>query len=265
MFNVTKYPHGTISWADGVSTDAASGKQFYMDLMGWTAEDLPIDEHSVYTMFRLDGRSVAGFVQMLPQMQAQGIPSHWQTYITVDDVDALAPKVTELGGTVVAEPFDVFDNGRMIALTDPTGATVALWQANNHPGAEVVNKPGAMCWNELYTRDIERAEAFYGALLGWTFEPMDGPMTYHFIQNNGRMNGGVMVMPDDLADVPPHWLINWSVADVEAALAKLKDLGGSPRTGIEKAEGIGRFVVFSDPQGAVSVLAQLDNPMPWAE
>ena len=134
----------------------AKAKPFYAELMGWEIEDVPMGEGMFYTMYKSDGEHVAGLSQMQPEMQSQGMPSHWSSYVTVDDVDALAGKVTELGGTVISEPFDVFDSGRMMVLQDPTGAIVCLWQAKNHIGSGLVNTPGAMTWNELTTNDPKK-------------------------------------------------------------------------------------------------------------
>ncbi|MCA9915861.1 MAG: VOC family protein, partial [Anaerolineae bacterium] len=173
MFTVTKYPHGTFCWADCASTDATSAKTFYENVMGWTSYDLPLGDGMFYTMFQKDGKTVAGFSQMQPQLQAQGTPSYWSNYVNVEDVDALVGKVKELGGTIIAEPMDVFEEGRMIVLQDPTGAMLSLWQAKNHIGSSLVNTPGSITWNELSTRDAAKAKEFYGSLLGWQFNVDD--------------------------------------------------------------------------------------------
>ena len=71
------------------------------------------------------------------------------------------------------EPFDVMDAGRMAVVADPEGAAFCLWQAGRHKGATVVNEHGALNFNGLATRDVERAKAFYGAVFGW--EVLDLP------------------------------------------------------------------------------------------
>ena len=161
MYTVSKYPHGTFSWADTSSTDSAAAKQFYMDLFGWGKFDIPIGEGMTYTMFQHQGQNVAALSDATPEALEQKIPSHWSCYVTVDDVDALLPVVTANGGQIIYGPMDVFDSGRMAFLMDPTGAALGLWQARNHIGAGIVNTVGAMCWNELLTRDAETAKAFY--------------------------------------------------------------------------------------------------------
>jgi predicted enzyme related to lactoylglutathione lyase len=262
MFTVTRYPHGTFSWADCSSTDAASGKRFYADIMGWEIDDRPIGNGQVYTMFKHDGHSVAAISQILPD--PPGMPSVWTSYITVDDVDALADKVPALGGVVFMPPMDVLEEGRMMMIQDPTGAPVALWQAKNHIGAGLVNTPGAMTWNELAARDLQKAEAFYGTLLGWTFQPGPTP-GYRMIFNGARLNGGIIQMDENWGDMPAHWMVYFSVANLDEALAKVEKLGGKLGTPVVEAPGTGRFAVVIDPQGATCTLIQLTNPLPWSD
>ena len=166
MYKVTKYPHGTFSWAENSSTDPDKAIPFYMDLFGWGKTETPIDETHTYTMFTLEGENAAALSDMLPE----GVPSFWFNYVTVDDADSLAEVVTDNGGAIIYGPADVFDSGRMLIIQDPEGAHMGLWQPKNRLGAGIVNTVGAMCWNELLTRDSDAARAFYGALLGWEFD-----------------------------------------------------------------------------------------------
>lgn len=262
MFKVTKYPHGTFSWADLASTDAPASKKFYSELMGWAVRDIPIGEGQVYTMFEHDGETVCAMSEMQAEMQSQGIPSHWTSYITVDDVDAMVPKIKELGGQVMVDPMDVFEEGRMLVLTDPEGAVVALWQAKNHIGARLVNTPGAMSWNELSTRNPKQAMDFYGKLLGWEFQKMEG-MDYHTFTNKGRMNGGVLEMDENFAGIPANWGVYFSVEDIDKTVNKAPELGGKIVIPTVDAQNM-RFSVIADPTGAVCTFIQME-PEPWTE
>ncbi len=262
-FTVTKYPQGTFCWADNSSTNVDAAKRFYQAVMGWGVEDIPIGSDMFYSMFSCQGKHVAAISAMQPEMQAQGIPSHWNSYISVDNVDTLAEKVITLGGKVVAEPFDVFDSGRMMVIQDPSGATVSLWQPKNHIGASLVNTPGAMIWNELGTHEPQLAQEFFGALLGWTFKPAPQP-GYVVIYNNGRGNGGIITMTEEWKDIPPHWMVYFSVEDIEATLEKVKSNGGQAHFPIISA-GVGRFTVVSDPAGAHFTVFQAEVLEPWIE
>lgn len=263
MFKVTKYPHGTFSWADCNSTNQDAAKQFYADVMGWQVDDVPMGGGQVYTMFKMDGESVAGLGPMQPDVQAMGIPSHWNSYVNVEDVDSITAKAKELGATVLMEPLDVFENGRMSLIQDPTGAQLGLWQPKEHKGAGLVNTPGAMTWNELATRDVAKAQDFFSKLFGWEIEK-DPNMDYYYIKNNGRMNAGMIPMNVEWGDMQPHWMTYFSVADIDQSVEKVKGMGGSVPMEIMSGS-VGRFTVIADPAGAHSTLIQLTNPQPWEE
>jgi predicted enzyme related to lactoylglutathione lyase len=260
MFEVTRYPDATFCWADLATTDTAGGKAFYTTLFGWDYQDRPIAEGVYYTMFQKDGHHVAALGPMQPEQQAQGMPAFWTSYISVDDLEGTVVRVAELGGTVLMGPMDVFEEGRMALVMDPTGAPVALWKAGNHIGAGLVNTVGAMSWNELATRDPERAAAFFTELLGWDVELLE-EIGYRTLTNRGRMAGGIIQIGEDWGDVLPHWMVYFTVADLDQAIAKVKELGGQAMEPME-SPGVGRFAVVGDPQGAVFTVIQLVNPDP---
>lgn len=257
---VTHYPQGTFSWADCISTDAAKSKQFYADVMGWDSDEMPMgDSGAMYTMFKHDGHYVAG---LGPAQVGSPMPSHWMSYVAVDDVDAIAPKVTELGGKILFGPMDVFESGRMISIQDPTGAVLGLWQAKNHIGAGLVNQPGAMLWNELLTRDVEAAKTFYNKLLGWEY--VSDETGYLMIKNNGRYNGGMMQMDDSYGEMPPVWNVYFNVPDIEAAFEKVKAIGGTVvQDQINSAGDAGRFAIVVEPTGATAMLMESHNVDAW--
>ncbi len=260
MTEVESHVHGTPSWCDLSTTDLDGAVAFYTALFGWEAGETGGPETGGYTMFFLRGLPVAAAAPQMAQQAEQGIPPAWTTYITVDDVDATAARVESLGGTLLAPPFDVLEFGRMCVLADPSGAPVALWQAKSHAGAGVVNEPGAMCWNELATRDPDAAGAFFGELLGWDVD-RKGPelADYREFRRAGeqRSIAGCMPMVGEMWPdwLPAHWMVYFAVDDVDATAARAAELGGTvsvPPTDIEP----GRFAVLGDPQGAVfSVIA----------
>jgi hypothetical protein len=245
----TSYTHGTFSWVENATTDQDGTKSFYATLFGWDYDDSPVGDGIYYSMAKLNGKYVAAIAPQQQDERAMGVPPHWNSYITVDDVDAVSARVEELGGTLHAPPFDVMEVGRMSALSDATGAVVYLWQAKQHIGAGLVNAPGAFCWNELATRDPDVAQQFWGGLLGWNFERIDaGPMDYWSISNAGRPNGGMHRMGDETpADVPSYWLVYFAVDSIDAATPN----AGTPVVPKTQAGGENAFAVFSDPAGAV--------------
>jgi predicted enzyme related to lactoylglutathione lyase len=147
-------------------------------------------------------------------------------------------------------------------VQDPGGASFALWQPNRHPGAQLFNAPGSMCWNELATRDVDEAKRFYSALLGWEFAGVRLPnFEYTVIQAGGRDGGGVIPMlGPDWKETPPYWNTYFSIADLDAALATITTTGGKLLFGPREAADAGRFAVVCDPQGAVFTVMQLTQP-----
>ena len=260
VFEVTRYPDATFCWADLATTDTDAGKAFYSALFGWDYQDRPIAEGVYYTMFQKDGHHVAALSPLQPEQQAQGMPALWTSYISVDDLEGTVARVAELGGSVLTGPMDVFEEGRMALIMDPTGATVALWKAGNPRGAGLVNTVGALSWNELATHDPEWAAAFYTGLLGWDAELLE-EIGYRTLTNRGRAAGGIIQIREDWGDVPPHWMVYFTVADLDKAIARIKELGGEAMESMEAA-GVGRFAVVHDPQGAVFTIIQLLNPDP---
>lgn len=244
----TGYPPGTFSWMDLGTTDFAGAKAFYAGLFGWELEDMPAGEGMIYSMARLHGKYVAGIYEQDEEQRAQGIPPNWLSYVTVDDIDARTAEAERLGAAILSPPIDVLDSGRMSLMSDPTGATFAMWQPGKHIGAQVVNVPGALTMNELDTRDVPAAKEFYRSLFGWTFEDVPGGV-YTNVKNGDNLNAGMMELAPEWDDVPPHWRAYFAVDNCEDSLAKIKELGGQVM--VEPTEvPAGRFAVVEDPQGA---------------
>jgi predicted enzyme related to lactoylglutathione lyase len=248
----TKYTPGTFSWADVTTTDQAAAKEFYSGLFGWEAEDMPVGDGVFYSMMHLGGRNVAAISPQQPQQAEAGVPPMWNSYVTVESADAAAARATELGATVHAPPFDVMDAGRMAVVQDPQGAFFMVWEPRQSIGAQVVNGPGALSWNELSSPDVDASAAFYGELFGWTPQPFEGmPEQYVVVQNDGRGNGGIRELGDQPA--PPHWLPYFGIDDISRGLARVTELGGSVLAGPIDI-GIAKIGIVQDPQGATFAL-----------
>jgi predicted enzyme related to lactoylglutathione lyase len=249
----SQYTPGTFSWTDCTTTDQDGAKAFYSALFGWELEDNPVGDGVVYTMAKLDGRSVAAISPQPEQQRDAGAPPVWNSYITVQDADQTLARARELGATVHADAFDVMDAGRMGVIQDPHGAYFLVWQPNQHIGAGLVNAPGALCWNELGSPDPEGSAGFYGSLLGWTTEPMEGADPPYLVIRtaDGHTNGGIRTpMPPG---TPPFWLVYFACEDIDGSLAKVSELGGSVLMAATDI-GIAKIGVAQDPQGAVFAL-----------
>ena len=253
------YASGTPSFVDLATSDQAAAKSFYGSLFGWTYDDMPVDESTVYSMAKLGGKTVAAIAPQQPEQAAAGVPPHWQMYVTSSDVDAAAAKVEGAGGKLHMGPFDVFDAGRMAVVQDPSGAFFLLWTPINNIGCELVNEPGAFTWSELVAPPNDKTADFYKTVTGMQLvsAPMPDGSTYDAFSLDGTPEGmlaGTMAPP--MPGIPPHWSIYFGAADVDASAAEVKQLGGS--VVVEPFDiPVGRMAVCSDPQGATFNVFQM--------
>lgn len=261
MSERTSYAPGTPCWVElGAVPDIERAVDFYGGLFDW---DVPVPENAEqtggYRQAMLRGKPVAG---MMPLMQ-EGQPTAWNTYVSVEDADATAAKVREGGGTVLAEPMPVMDLGRMAVFADPSGAVFGIWQPGTFVGAEIVNEPNAVVWNELNTRDPEAAKSFYGGVFDWSFEDREFETgTYTGIKAGGDSVGGMIDISGRAPDeVPPHWLVYFAVEDVDATAVKATETGGAVVLEPFDIAEVGRIAILKDPFGAVFAAMTPDPSM----
>lgn len=244
---VTKHDQGRFCWAELQTSDGPGAKAFYTALMGWDAEDNPMGPDMVYTMYKVSGESVGAQYED----KSSQAPPYWGTYIAVDDADGTVARAKELGGTILMEPFDVMEHGRMAVIQDPTGAVFSIWQPKNHIGYTLINEPGAVCWNELYTNDTAAAAAFYSGLFGYGTKESQMSMPYTEFQQDEKSIAGMMAITPEMGEVPPHWSIYFTVTNCEETFAKANELGASVIVAPMEVPGIGTMAIMQDPQGAV--------------
>jgi predicted enzyme related to lactoylglutathione lyase len=255
MAEVTRRAPGQFCWPELATTDQAAAKAFYTSVFGWTTEDRPIGPGATYTIAKLRGLEVGAIYQ---QEKEKTAPSHWNVYVSVDSADEASARARQLGATVVAEPFDVLDAGRMAVIHDPSGAPLCLWQARRSIGARIVDEPGAMCWCELATTDPARAGRFHSEMFGWKLKPSGGGYTE--FQRGGLSIGGMMEITPEWGKVPPHWLTYFAVAECDGTATKAQKLGAQARVPPRHIPNVGRFAVLIDPQGAPFAIIRMDVP-----
>src|SRR3954462_3443986 len=266
MSDQDRYIPGVPCWVDTTNPDPESAVAFYGSLFGWEVEDvMPPGSPARYHVARIRGGAVAA-VGSPPE----GAPPRavWNTYIWVTDADETAAKVRAAGGNVLMEPDDVGDAGRMAVFADPAGATFRVWQPGQHRGAAVVNEHGSLNFNDLHTRDLDAAQAFYGAVFGWDLLTVGGgamwalPGYGDFLeQRNPGMREGMAQMgaPERFEDVvasvnprsegAPHWGVTFAVDDADAIAARAAELGGRVIVPPFDAPWV-RMTIIADPQGA---------------
>jgi predicted enzyme related to lactoylglutathione lyase len=270
------YIPGVPCWVDTSQPDPEAALGFYTGLFGWEFENvLPAEAPGQYFIGRLHGGDVAA-VGSIPESMPQ--LAMWNTYIWVESADETAAKVRDAGGSVVMEPFDIMDFGRMAVFADPEGAVFCVWHAKEHRGARVVNEHGSLNFNGLNTRDVDAAKSFYGSVFGWTTLALSAGEMWtlpgygdHLERDNPGLRkqmadmGGpvgfedvvasINPIGDDQPDTPPHWSVTFGVDDAHATAAKATELGGTvvvPPLDVPWS----RLTVIRDPQGATLIASQ---------
>ena len=259
MAKFESYQQGTPSWIEYSSADQQASKDFYAALFGWDYDVNPMNDEQgnevgTYATAKVQGDEVAGLGPVMAPDQS----ASWGVYLAADDVDAVVKKAQDAGGQVLAGPMDIGDMGRMAWVLDPGGAAVGLWQAGSFAGCRRANEPGTNSWNELTVADPPATAAFYSEILGIGVDQQDmGPDTpaYTSLSVEGRTVAGTMPLQPGMQ---PHWNVYFNVEDVDATVARAKELGATEFAPAFDVPGVGRVGYLKDPQGAAFNLFQ--NP-----
>lgn len=259
------YEEGEFCWVDLATSDLDGAVGFYGDLLGWEFEPAGTKEETGgYGFFKYNGKQVCG----AGPIQAAGQHPAWSSYVKVADADAAAAKVTEAGGNVMAQPFELpADAGRMAVCQDAEGAFFSIMQQRQHKGAELVNEIGSWTWNNLVCRELDKEKAFYAAVFGWDIQKVEeaGPdAPFYMWQMEGQqweegLAGGQIMGSDFPDEVPPHWQVYFCVESTDAAVEKTKSAGGMLLFGPERIP-VGTLAIFNDPQGANFAIIEPDYP-----
>lgn len=261
MTVVTEYANGIFCWPELVADNLDAAKSFYSNLFNWEMQENPMGEDMVYVMAHRGGKYISAMYSMMDDLREQNIPTHWLSYVAVDDIDARAAKAAELGAIVHYGPADVPGAGRMAVIQEPGGAAFALWQGNKHIGAELVNEYGTVCWNELWTADAEKSGDFYNKLFGWTSQSQDmgDGNIYHIFSLGDKMVGGMAQLTEEMKGMPPNWGIYFSVDNCDASAEQAKSAGATIHVPPTDIPGTGRFSLLQDPQGAMFSIIKLEE------
>jgi uncharacterized protein len=285
------YQHAVPCWVDTWQPDADAAVAFYKDVFGWEAEDtMPDGVPGKHYMCRLRGRDVAAVASRPegapPLMRGRTDDARardsatrnrseerpvwgWTTYVWVEDAEAIVPRVIEAGGSVLKDLFESLDGGRIALVADPAGAALGIWQPGEHKGAQLVNEPSAWSMSRLSTDDPDGAKRFYAGVFGWDAESFalgDAEMTLWKVpgyvggepqQPGSREVIATMGPAGENGEAPPHWGVDFWIADVDAAVDRAAERGARIVTGPYEIPGVGmRRADLVDPQGANLSLTQ---------
>ena len=270
MSDQDRYIPGVPCWIDTTQPDPQAAVAFYGELFGWEFEDvMPPGSAGRYYVARIRGRDVAAVGS-----QPEGAPpmAVWNTYVWVTDADETAAKVRAAGGTVLMEPDDVGDAGRLGVFADPAGAAFCVWQAREHRGAAVVNEHASLNFNVLHTRDLDGAQSFYRSVFDWELLDVGGGFAWalpgygDFLEQRrpGMREGmaqmgaperfedvvaSLSLISDDQPDGTARWGVTFAVDDADAIAARAAELGGQVSVPPFDAPWV-RMTIITDPQGA---------------
>ena len=263
MSDRSSYEPGEFCWVDLTVPDTEAAAAFYKELLGWDWEAGGAETFGYGVFTAGDDKRLAG----MGQTQSEEQPPAWASYVSVADADETAGKVKDAGGSVVVEPFDVVDIGRMAGLSDPQGAFFGVWQPKSHIGAQRVNEIGCWTWSNLLTRDLEGMKRFYREVFGWETakneEAPEGILNWHLEgQRWPEGLGGLMQITDELpAEMPSLWEVYFLVEDLDKGMDTIKSAGGQLTAGPIEIP-VGRIAAGTDPQGAHLALMEPDYPEP---
>jgi uncharacterized protein len=238
---------GKFIWHELLTNDTAAATAFYPKVLPWRIQASSMPGYSIW---------MAGQAQVGGLMAAEsgGTPPHWLVYVGTPSVDATCAQAQGLGARVLKAPTDIPNVGRFAVLTDPQGATFAVFTPAAGSPPPQQPQVGGFSWHELATTDVAAALRFYGELFGWRKGPghdMGGAMgVYQLIEQGSSQVGGMYnVQSVQGSATPPSWLSYTHVADVNRAIGAAKAAGGRLLHGPMEVPGGSWIALLMDPQG----------------
>ncbi|MCC6868829.1 MAG: VOC family protein [Burkholderiales bacterium] len=239
---------GEFCWINVLTPEPKAARDFFGKLLGWRYAMIPM----IGQRIRVDGRDIGMLFDLSSAQTPPGTPPHIGALVKVADADAIAARVTALGGRALP-PFDVLFHGRSALCFDVNGAHFGVWQPKAGPGTDVDSDAiGAPGWFDTLTTDVERGQAFYASLFGWTPEvtAADG-RAYTVFRSGDVPVAGMYPRPPEKGEVPPHWAAHFTVADVDATARLASELGATIVTPPADVPRVGRSCGIRSPQGVV--------------
>lgn len=243
---------------DLMTTDLDTSQAFFTELFDWEVNNYEIPGSGIYPMLKNSVREFGGMVTL---DGSNGQSSHWMSYISTPDVDALCERATALGGAVQVPPMDIPDDyGRFAVIADPQGAVFAVYASEQASDDDPTVAAGGVDWNELVTGDPEAAAAFYGDLFGYEAEVMNGDAagSYTVLSAGGVPVGGILKKTEEMNMPASVWMPYFRVDDIDAAAADITRLGGILIAPPFEVAPNGKFAWAADPAGAAFNLHEPD-------
>ena len=236
---------GRFVWHELLTNDTAGAAAFYPKVVPWRTAPSSMPGYTIW----MAGQNQIGGLMALPA-EAGSTPPHWLVYVGTPNVDSTCSQAQGLGARIVKPPADIPNVGRFAVLSDPQGATFALFTPGGGPPPGSQPAQGGFSWHELATTDVAGALRFYGQLFGWSKGPghdMGAMGTYQLFQHGGTQVGGMCNVQGP--STAPSWLSYVHVADSSRAVAAAKSAGGRLLHGPMEVPGGSWIAMMMDPQG----------------
>ena len=235
---------GRFVWRELIVKNQAKASAFYSNVFGWKAVTADMGGGYRYTMLKNGEQDVGG---LTAPPADRDVPSSWLTYITVDDVDAVAARVPSLGGSVLMAPYDVPTIGRVAVVSDPQGGKFAAFQSLTPGATDTTPATHSFCWSQIVAKNVDALVPFYTALFGWTPSPM-GEGQVVFSRGEEQVGSAMQMAPG--SDKATDWLNYVAVESLAASTKTLQTAGAELIYGPVAVPQMGSFAVFADPTGA---------------
>jgi len=253
------YRPGAFVWHDLLAHDRAAVERFYGALFGWTFDHRGESDPGYVTVM-LAGRPIAG-IALIDRLEGNVSGAQWVSWISVPDVDEAASRAAHAGGTILREPRDLADRGRIAVVQDAEGALVGFVRAAGGDPPDAKPEPGAWLWTELWSHDPDVASPFYAAVVGYERGAVDEPgmpRGYQVFRSAGEPQAGLIVLPE--RRIRPHWLPYVRVEDPAPIVARVEGLGGRVLIAPSPDLRNGTVALIADPGGAPLVVQQWPIP-----
>jgi predicted enzyme related to lactoylglutathione lyase len=268
MKKTNKTDDGLFTWIEFTTTKTSTSLPFFKKIFHYTHDE---KEDAPYIQFKTKtgAHHIGGFCE-----PKEGGPLKPQrtlnVYIASSDVRGITKVISENGGKVLKEPFDVMDKGTMGVYLDPQGAEFNVWQSKTHGGMDVEEENGGKrkkmmvhgfpCWYELNAKDTDAARRFYGDVFGWTWHIMNGEgFEYTVFHKGDEQVCGMIKMTSEWGDTAPHWITYFHVDDIDESCKVVKESGGNVCVPPTEIKGrFEKFAMVNDPTGLTfSVMSEM--------
>lgn len=248
---------GAPVWIELTTDDPVAARRFYQDLFGWTFSE-PHAELGGYMFIDADGSPVGAMMSSTEMECPEGgeIPNSWDVFLAVSNADAAVEQARSAGARVLTDPHDAGEAGRFAMVLDPAGAPIGLWQAVGFSGITAADTPGHPTWFEVMSMDFDAALPFYRDTfswdLAWLGDP-EGSDGFRYVTHGDGPSAAAGLCDASAfypASTQSFWRVYFAVADADATVTRIQQLGGRLVSETIEDSGFGRFATVADPTGA---------------